>query len=481
VENGAPVIHATFRVASFSEETALVPLISGDIALQTQEPADTTVIVDGESFCMAINRAGSQILQMRLLPVVAKDGFSIALPPCPSCMLETTSLPPHSSIALTQEDREEILPPGKIRPLSHAGREFSIRMLDTTETHEALRPPEPTTWTWQHEALVSPSDDGLQYGIISRASSDKGSGVDALLQLPPEAKDVIVMGDDLASFAKTRDANGSPRLSLTWKTRGILDRQIRISYRMPLRPLDRRWKLQSPGEENTRTRFIIADSPLFSYAADGLEGPLSPKSLSAVIAESLNGNTFHLLEAATQTELAVTPIPVAATVEGVVSESQWTIKIEPDGAMLATGSMAIEHDAQLGFVFDTPAGMKLLACEVADKPVSPVDLGQGQLKVTLNPSNGKTKLACSFTGNTEAFDPVEGTMKLTLPKTPLFIHSLLWHLELPSGYMAETHGNLARVSSVTNGPPSRISLRKNLCRDERPEIQVFYQRANLNR
>jgi hypothetical protein len=70
-------------------------------------------------------------------------------------------------------------------------------------------------------------------------------------------------------------------------------------------------------------------------------------------------------------------------------------------------------------------------------------------------------------------------LKLSLPQTPLFLHSLLWHIDLPPGYQAETHGNLTRIAA-TGGTPSRISLRKNLCRDERPEVQVFYQRSDLN-
>ncbi len=481
VENDSPVIQATFRITSFSDDAALVPLIAGDIALHQQEPVDAPVVVDGNSLCLAVNQPGTRTLQLRLLPIVSKDGFSISLPPCPSTIFETGDLPPDHSVVLSQANREEVLASGIIRPLPHSGQELSIRMLDTRETHEALRPPEPSTWTWQHEALVSPSDDGLIYQIISRATAASGSGVDALLQLPPEAQDVTVIGEDLVSHSKTREANRSLGLSLTWKTRGILDRQLMVSYRMPLLPLDRKWSLQSPGGDDTRTRFIIADSPFFSYAADGLTGPLSPKSLPASLAETLHGNTCHLLETSNKFELAVSPIPVAATAEGVVTDSQWALKIEPDGAMLATGTLTIEHDAQLGFVFDTPTGMKLLSCEVADKPVSPVDLGEGKLKVTLDPSKEKSKLTCSFTGHTEALDPVEGTMKLSLPKIPLFIHSLVWSLDLPAGYMAETHGNLIRAAGTTASPPSRISLRKNLCRDERPEIQVFYQRADLNR
>jgi hypothetical protein len=171
---------------------------------------------------------------------------------------------------------------------------------------------------------------------------------------------------------------------------------------------------------------------------------------------------------------------VAATAEGVVTNAEWTLKIEPDGAMLATGEMTIEHKSPLDFEFDTPEGMKLLACEMAGRPVSPVDLGDGRLKVTLPPHGANSRLSCTFTGSITPLHPVEGTMKLSLPKVPLFIHSLLWSLDLPPGYQAETHGNLTRVST-TSGPPSRIALRKNLCRDERPEIQVFYQRTDLNR
>jgi hypothetical protein len=62
--------------------------------------------------------------------------------------------------------------------------------------------------------------------------------------------------------------------------------------------------------------------------------------------------------------------------------------------------------------------------------------------------------------------------------TPLFIRTLTWKIDLPSGYQAETAGNLVRAA-VSADPPSRVTLSKNLCRAERPEINVFYQRADL--
>lgn len=480
MEHERPVINATFRTMAFGGETALLPLIAGDISLDSQVPEDAVVIAQGDALCLASDSAGTRVLELRLLPVLGENGFSISIPPCPSVIFETGDLPADQSVVLHTGNREETLAAGQTRPLPNTGKAIGIRLLDSRETREALSPPEPSTWTWQQQALVVPTDGDLIYQIITRASAADGSGVEALLPLPSDAQDISVTGDDLVSNTKIRGESRALGLSLVWKTRGVLDRQLMISYRMPLRPLDRTWKLQAPGDEDTRTRFIIATSPLLAYAADGLSGPLMPQGLPAPLAESLKGATCQQLEASSAADLTVTPIPVAVTEEGVVKQAEWSLKIEPGGSLLATGILTIEHKGPLGFVFDTPTDMKLLSCELDGRPVSPIDLGEGRLKVTLPPQGENSRLACSFTRTGGALDPVEGTLKLSLPLTPLFIHSLLWHVDLPPGYQAETHGNLTRIPT-TGGPPSRISLRKNLCRDERPEIQVFYQRADLNR
>ena len=481
VENDRPVIDATFRVTSFSSEPSFIPLIAGEVTLEKQEPQDVAIVSDADSLCLASDRSGIQTLQLRLLPIPTQNGFSLSLPPCPSAILECADLPAERAFILRCGEIEESISTGNPKPLPNTQQPFTIRLLDARETQEAMRPPEPSVWTWQHQALVKPSDDGLIYQIATRASAAGGSGVEATLTLPPDAQDPSVLGEDLVSNAKVRGENRSLALNLVWKTRGILDRQLLITYRMPLRPLDRTWQLQAPGGEGTKTRFIIANSPLLTYSADGLTGPLTAQGLPSMLVEGLRGGTCQHLESETSAVLKVTSIPVAATADGVVKESEWSMRIEPDGAMLLTGLLAIEHKSQLDFTFDTPEGMKLLSCDAGGRPVSPVDLGEGNLKVTLPASAGKSLLSCSFTGTITALDPVEGTMKLSLPRIPLFIHSILWHLDLPAGYQAETHGNLKRPAVASSAPPSRISLSKNLCRDERPEINVFYQRINLSR
>jgi len=480
MEGKRPVINAIFRSAGFSDEVAFIPLIAGDVSLDQQTPEDAVVVAEGDTLCLASDKTGTRTLQLRLLPILGKNGFSISIPPCPSVIFETGDLPADQSVVLNSGAMEETLAAGQIRPLPNTGQTLGIRLLDSRETREALRPPEPSSWTWQHQALVIPAESDLIYQIIARASAVDGSGVAALLPLPSDAQDISVSGEDLVSHAKIRGENRTLGLSLVWKTRGVLDRQVMISYRMPLRPLDRTWRLQAPGGEGTRTRFIIATSPLLAYSAEGLSGPLSPHGLPAALAELLNGTNCQHLEATSSADLSAIPVPVAATDEGVVKQSEWTLKIEPDGSMLASGILTIEHKNPLGFIFDTPQDMKLLSCELGGRPVSPVDLGGGTLKITLPSQGESSRLVCSFTRAGTALDPVEGTMKLSLPQIPLFIHSLLWQIDLPPGYQAETHGNLTRVPA-TGGAPSRITLRKNLCRAERPEIQVFYQRSDLTR
>ena len=480
VENDRAIVAGRFRTLAFGETPGLVPLLGGDVSLEQQEPADAAVILEDKRLCLVTDQAGSRALDLRLLPMTKEDGFSIDVPACPSVILETGELPAERALAVRWERHEEILGPGRLLPLPNTGVTVTLRILDQRETREALLPPEPSQWTWQHEALVIPASGELIYQVIASATASDGSGVEAQLPMPRDAREITIQGEDLATHRIVRGANRSLALAITWKTRGILDRRLEISYRMPLRPLDREWLLQAPGDADTRTRFLIGSSPVLSYAADGLSEPLDPSGLPAVLAKALDGMNYHHLEAATTASLTATPIPLAATEQGVIKQAEWALKVEPDGSMLATGILLIEHKGPLGFILDTPPDMKLLTCELAGKALAPTDLGGGKIKVALPASGDTSRLTCAFTRAAGALDPVEGTLALTLPRTPLFIHALKWVIDLPEGYQAETHGNLIRLPSP-GGQSSRILLAKNLCRDERPEVRVFYQRADLNR
>ena len=479
--DGKAVIDATFRTATFSDGLAMIPLVGGEVTVESQKPADARVLIQGKMLCLAQEKAGAQALEMRLLPAFGTEGASLVVPSCPAALFETGELGGDRSVALVVDGKEQMLEANRLVAFPLTGGSFKIRLLGGEETREALRPPEPSVWTWQHQVLVLPADGEIGYRVLGRAAAGGGSGVSAMLTLPADARDVKVMGDDLAEQKVSRAADRSQALQIVWKTRGLLEREISISYLLPRRPLDRRWKLQAPagpGEDSTRARFIILGSPELAYAAEGLSGPFSPKGLPGALTEELKGEACYQLEAAATAELTVTPLPVVATAEATISEAVWTVKLEPDGAMLVEGAMNLEHRGSLGLTLEVPPGMTLLACDVAGQAATPVNLGEGKLELTLPAAGQKTRVSCSFTGRTAALDPVEGMLELALPKTPLFIRALTWRIDLPRGYQAETHGNLVRAADPAD-PASRLTLRKNLCRDERPATAVFYQRSNL--
>jgi hypothetical protein len=481
LDGKTPVLDSTFRTATFSDGLAMIPLVGGSVTVESQKPADARILIDGKMLCQALEKTGAQVLEMRLLPAFGTDGARLIVPACPAAIFETGDLGEQWSVALKIDGREQLLGSNQLLPLPLTGGTFEIRMLGGEETREALRPPEPSTWTWQNQALVTPGDGDISYQVLARASATGGSGIAATLALPADAREVKAVGDDLAGQKLARGADRSLALQIEWKTRGLLEREVVVSYQLPRRPLDRLWKLQAPAgpdKDSTLTRFIIVGSPELTYSADGLSGPFPPKGLPAGFMEKLGGVNCYQLEASGPAELAVNPLPVVATAEATVSEAAWAVKLELDGAMMVEGTMNVEHRGMLGVTLDVPPGLTLLSCQVGGQSATPVNLGEGKIEVSLPASADKTRISLSFTGRVAVLDPVEGTLALALPKTPLFIRALNWKVELPRGYQAETHGNLLRTAEP-NEPPSRLTLRKNLCRDERPETNVFYQRSDL--
>lgn len=478
---GNPVIDSSFRTTTFTDGLAKVPLAGGNITVASQQPQDARVLIHEEMLCQALEKAGTQMLEMRLLPAFGTDGAGLVVPPSPASVLETGDLGEERSVAVSIDGREQVLGSNRRIALPLGGCELVLRMLGGEETREALRPPEPSEWTWQHQALVIPGDGEISYQVLASASAAGGSGVSAVLALPADAREIKVAGDDLAGQKLIRGKDRSLGLQIDWKTRGLLERELAISYQLPRRPLDQSWKLQSPagtGEGATRTRFTVVGAPELTYAAEGLTGPFPPQGLPDRFSDDLKGASCYQLEAASAVDLTVNRLPVVATADATVTDAIWAVRLEPDGAMLVEGAMDLEHRGMMGVSLEVPPGMALLSCDVGGQSVTPVNLGEGKLEVSLPAGGSKTRVCISFTGRTKAVDPVEGTLALALPKTPLFIRALTWRIDLPSGYQAETSGNLVRSTQPAD-PPSRLTLRKNLCRDERPEANVFYQRADL--
>lgn len=478
-DGGRLVLDAAFRTVRFSEKAALVPLIGGELAIERSEPADLNLLMSEGKICHATSEAGSTAFTVRLL--ADADSATLDLPPCPSLILEAAE---GGRYIVSSGGREQTLVAGQALPLPASGGAVSIRMPSERETVEAQRPPQPSDWSWQHQALLRDEEGELAYRVVARASATKGSGLSAELILPADARELKTEGDDLASSRISRDADGALRLLLEWKTRDLLEREIILQYRRPLKPLDAKWQLAAPqgGEGvNSRSRFLIAANPRRAFEGTGLGGPFDPAGLPEKLRGVIGETSYFSLESdSSKAELTARELPLLATAEAVIPEANWQLRQEGDGAILLEAALKIEHRQPLRVPFESPAGYTLLNCSVNGRDSRPIDRGDGKLEIPL-PAAAKdsSSIALSFTTRTTALDAVSGILELKLPRTPLFIRTLVWRIDLPAAYGAEVHGNLNREPLGSSDPPSSIRLRKNLCRDEVPAISVFYQRNDL--
>ncbi|MEM9235532.1 MAG: hypothetical protein AAGB14_02055 [Verrucomicrobiota bacterium] len=483
-DEGGLTIEAEFRTARFGEGISRVALVGGDLSLEGLEPEGERLVSHGSMLCRIDRGEGASLTRARFRVASSGPGFELRLPPCPGTMIELAGLPDGRAVVLERDGTQTVHQAGGRIAMPVDGGRISLQVLDPSESSEVLRPPEPSTWSWQHQALVIPKRGELEYRILSHGVAADGSGVSARLMIPAEARGFTVDGKDLSSTRSGRDGEGNPVLDLKWSSRDVLEREFELVYRIPLRPLDERWLLQAPvGESDgtTRTRFILPASTTIDYEADGLSGAIDADSVDLAFAEILAGTPVHLIEADTSQEISIRRHPVVATADAMIGEASWFLMLEADGSMLMEGQLEIMHSLPQGVRFELPDGMKLLKCRVAGRSVDPVNRGEGVIEVAVPASDSKQ--ACgvnlSFTGKLDSLDPLEGSLALALPRTPTFIRTLDWLIQMPAGYTSETSGNLARERRSGKDPEGSIRLRKRLCRDERPEVQVFYQSRNL--
>ncbi len=99
--DGKAVIDATFRTATFSDGLAMIPLVGGEVTVESQKPADARILIQGEMLCLAQEKAGAQVLEMRLLPEFGADGASLVVPSCPAAIFETGELSGDRSVEMT--------------------------------------------------------------------------------------------------------------------------------------------------------------------------------------------------------------------------------------------------------------------------------------------------------------------------------------------------------------------------------------------
>jgi hypothetical protein len=475
-EGAQPLIEARFRVMSFGDERGVTRLFQGNLSLLENDPQDPVLIRENNHTCLVTNRKGLHEISLRLIPT-SQDAHTLRIPECASRILECGNISDKEGLEITTGTEKHILKPGEHHALPMTDADIQWKITRTDKPVVVAPPPKPSTWTWRHEVLVLPQDDFLDHRSSSRASARDGAGADAGIALPRGAYEVRAEGPDLTKFTTATSDSGTPVLHLTWKTHGILERRVEISYRLSASPLDPEWTLQAPAGDNIR--YLLAAHPQFNYEGDSLTSPVPPIGLPATWVDALEGNPIHAFPSDGPATIRIAPKPVAETATGVIPESNWDVQIEPDGALIATGIFVLSHKSPYDFTWQVPAGMELLSCELNQTSTPPTQLGERRMALHLPGASDAAKVKLTFTGRTDALHPLEGTLDLALPLTPSFIAKLDWLIRLPDGYQAETSGNLTRIP--VKSAASTVHLRKNLCRNEQPQARLFYQHTQAAR
>lgn len=349
------------------------------------------------------------------------------------------------------------------------------------------KPPTPSRWQTQSQTLVRSAEGRLHFESRVFAHADDGSGIELLLTLPANAASVQATGDDLVESAALRLDDGRRVLRARWKTADVLDRELVVRYAVPQSPLAEQWILQAPhAPEDTDAKHLFAVIPGegLELKGDGVRTAVASHRLPPWMRTAIAGAPFVTAEAGPQLGLQTYWLPTIATAEAIVTEAKCQLQLVGDGAQRTSAAYIIRHQTPLAWRLELPASVEILSCTVGGIAAQPVQREKGAIEIALPAApKGQTAITLVYTAKTEPLDPVSGQVALELPRTPLFIERLDWAIALPDLFeISAAQGNVA-IAAAPGAPatPGGIHLRKDLCRGERPAVELFYQRLGLEK
>jgi hypothetical protein len=367
----------------------------------------------------------------------------------------------------------------------------------------ALQAIESSAWGLSSEILVRYQEGRLCYSALVLAQADSGSGLSAIFALPQNVTGVTVEGEDLANWTLAPRDNGPRLLRLEWKTRDVLDRNILVNWEVPQSALADEWILTPLRVHETEavdsSLSARVSRSLFAFVAvDGLElshpsltKGVESRRLPVWLQEQLETEDSLTAEITGDTPMTLSAswLPRVETAQATVSLAQFETRLVADGSMLVTANYTVQHTAPINWTIDLPMIDQILTCELNQQPSNPIRRGENQIEFRLAtphaPENEtpSTKVLVSYSLKTDSLDPVSGKIALELPLTELFIHRLDWVLAMPAGYeptAVEGNVEISAAQTGTSAAANLIHLEKELCRGERPAVEIYYQSKGLS-
>jgi hypothetical protein len=470
-----------YEIENFTDEWTTIRLLAAETQVDEIEPADVQLIVHDGYYVLVTNRAGKQKLRLKFAVKLnsATGGAHFALRASPAAInsLSVAGLPEKQTVRITgatqlaaEKDRISFRLPAEERI------EFEVI------PEKAVVPPVPSRWKLDAQALVQFADRKLKYTARVAASADSGSGLSMELELPPGVQITKVAGPDLNHWQETTAENQARRLHLRWQTRDVLRREIELEYDLAQSLTGGEWNLKSPRSldgENNPPLYVVVPEPGLELTAPGESA--APRQLPAWMLEKTDGKNYLVVLG--DVPLSVKWLPLVETAQAVVETASAKTRIVADGALLTEVDYSIRHERALRWRLNLPEGSELLSARIDNQTVKPIDRGERVLEFALPSGKEVSAVSLSYTAKKPAFQPVSGQIALELPQTDLLVHWLDWELRIPVAYeIAAFEGNVESSPCDKTDATSRvIPLHKELCKNERPRAEFFYQKPQPNK
>ncbi|MFK5922073.1 MAG: hypothetical protein QM496_07825 [Verrucomicrobiota bacterium] len=511
LEEEFSVITADYRVEVFTDDWRIIPLVGGALSLEQSDAGEGSIVRRDGAYALMVKGRGEYAVQL-ILRAAGSESWSqhqgLKLRPAAATLsrLRVSGLSDQQSLRLQGGDEKRAI----ISMQTAVGTEFLLNgdeqelnlVLESAAMAEqsaalANAPVVESVWEIQSQVFVRYAEGRLHYATRVFAQSDAGSGLSMELILPRKVAAVVVEGEDVVSWRMGRSEQGLRKLHITWRTRDQLDRRFRLSYEVAQSPLSEKWMILPPaleGEDRV-ARHLMAIEVVegLEWKGEGISATVASRRLPQWLGEQVKQVEFVTAESSGELQIEAKWLPVLETVQATVSQATFSTRLVKDGAMLVEAEYHVQQSGALDWTVDIPSLDQVLRCEVDGQAVKPVRRSENELEFHLKaPTSGDrgdgTVVRFSYALQSSAFDPVSGQVVVELPQTDLFIHRLDWDLEIPQAYETTAiEGNVqlapVKVDRKKKEPVVKrhlIRLHKELCRGERPSVEVYYRRRGID-
>ena len=489
-----PAMTASFEAKTFTADWNMLDLFGGSLRLEKSDDSVSVVSRDG-TYRLLTNTVGEHTALLDLtVPAIedwgAKQGFLFSPAPANRIVFSVSGIPEGKVVRL-----------GDLRPFSSengsqtwrlSGEEADLQVSLEEEAPE--NPILPSKWTLHTQMMIRYSDGRLKHVARVEARAESGSGVEMDLLLPPNASRIDLEGEELEDWKPGPRSDDFRIVRILWKTPNIFDRSFVVSWEIPQSALAGQWTISPPRvrrDDESESKTLVAMLPIDGLELTHPEVKTSEESsrLPDWLRNEVDSKDCLIAELAgyDPINLNASWLPRLKTAQATVSLAKFTTRLVTDGSMLVKADYTIQHSSPLTWLLELPSSDQILTCEVNQKDARPIqrEANQIEFRLTSPQSDSGSTIHLCYALKSDALDPVSGQVLLELPRTDLFIHRIDWELVIPDDLEpAAVQGNVQLANdqtktSETDESENLIRLEKELCRGERPAVELYYQRRDL--